>query len=86
VKQGLSLDGLRRRSGLTFRQLSGITGINLGRTHRGVTDPANARRGDVQQLRRAMADVIRRRRSSEPELLRDVQERAVPFLRGRSRA
>ena len=85
MKQGTLLTGLRRESGLTLRQLETMTGINRGVAHRAIVDPANANRGDVRKLRRAMADAARRRRSSDPEFLREIQERAVPFLRERER-
>jgi len=84
VDKGTTLDGLRRRSGLTYRQLQSLTGISPGRAQRAIVDPANAHRGDLCKLRRAMQDVIRRKRSSDPDLLRHVQKQAVPFLRERS--
>jgi len=83
MDKGTTLDGLRRRSGLTYRQLRSLTGISPGRAQRAIVDPAKANRGDVRKLRQAMVDVIRRGRSSEPELLRRIQHAAVPFLRER---
>ncbi len=82
MKQGTPLTGLKQSSGLTLREIEGLTGLNRGAAHRAIVDPA-AHRGDAQRLRRAMQDLIRRNRSSDPELLAHVQDRAVPFLRGR---
>ena len=84
MKQGTSLTGLKQESGLTLRGLEGLTGLNRGAAHRAIVDPA-AHRGDAQRLQRAMRDRIRRDRSSDPELLAHVQDRAVPFLRGHRR-
>ena len=81
--QTRSLDGLRRRAGLTYRDLAGLTGLSVGRAHRGVADPSSARRGDAARLRQAMRDVIRRRRNSDPDLLSEIRKVAVPFLRSR---
>ncbi len=82
MDKAVSLDGRRRQAGLTFRDAAGLVGITCGAAHRAIVDPA-AHRGDAQQLGRAMKDRIRRNRSSDPELLAHVQDRAVPFLRGR---
>jgi len=84
MKQGISMTGLKQDSGITLRQLEGLTGLNRGRAHRAIVDPA-AHRGDARRLSRAMKDRIRRNRSSDPELLAHVKDRAVPFLRGRQR-
>lgn len=85
VDKALSLDGQRRDLGLTFRQLAGRTGLSAGQAHRGVTDPAHANKGHVRRIRRTLADEARLRRSSDPALLRQVIDRAVPFLRERQR-
>ncbi len=85
MDKALSLDGQRRQAGLTFRQVAGLVGMTCGAAHRAIVDPA-AHRGDAQRLRRAMKDRIRRNQSSDPKLLAHVQDRAVPFLRGKLRA
>ena len=84
MKQTSPLTGLRRQSGLTLRDLQGITGINRGTAHRAIVDPANAKGAHLRRLRRAMTDEIRLRRSSDPDFLRRVREVAVPFLNCRA--
>jgi len=78
--QRLSLTGLKRETGLTFRRLGSLTGMDPRRAHRGITDPSRANRGDVRKLRRALKEEARLRRSSDPEFLRQIQQVAVPFL------
>ena len=85
MHKALSLDGQRRELGLTFRQVGGMTGMNVRRAHRSITDPSRANNGDARRIRRAIGDEARIRRSSDPALLRHVIEKAAPFLRGRER-
>jgi len=74
---------LRRQSGLTYRHLSKAAGLNIARAYRAINGSGRVRQRDVRVLRQAMVDVLRRKRSSDPELLCHVQERAVAFLRER---
>jgi len=83
MHKGLSLDGRRRDLGLTFRRVGGMTGMNVRRAHRAITDPSRANNGDARRIRRVLTDEARIRRSSDPGLLRHVIDQAVPFLRGR---
>ncbi len=85
MDKALSLDGQRQDLGLTFRQVSGLTGIPPRSAHRAITDPSRANTGDALKIRRALREETRRRRSSDPELLGHVLDEAVPFLRERDR-
>jgi len=83
IDKAPSLDGLRQDLGLTFRQVSRLTGIPPRSAHRAITDPSRAHTGHARQIRSALRDERRRRRSSDPELLGHVMDRAVPFLQER---
>lgn len=85
VEQRHSLGSLRRQSGLSYRDLAERANIPLVRVHRILQGKHRPRRQEAVALRRAMEDVIRRQRSSEPDFLRQIQTIAVPFLEERLR-